>query len=83
MKAHRIAIVIPENHEITVKLPSDLPPGKAEMIILLAEEGAPQRGLSVDELLAAKLTPPPGVGRVSLADMERAIEEGAGGRGDV
>jgi hypothetical protein len=39
--------------------------------------------LSVDELLAAKLTPPPGVGPVSLADMERAIEEGAGGRGDL
>jgi hypothetical protein len=56
-----------------VKLPSDLPPGEAELIILVAE-GAPLRRLSVDELLATRLTPPPGVGHVSLADMEAAIE---------
>lgn len=41
------------------------------------------RKLSVDELLAARLTPPPGVGPVSLQDMERAIAEGASGRGSV
>jgi hypothetical protein len=29
--------------------------------------------LSVDELLAARLTPPPGVGPVSVQDMDRAI----------
>jgi hypothetical protein len=53
---------------------SDLPPGKAELIILVAEERAPLRRLSGDELLATRLTPPPGVGHVSLADMEAAIE---------
>jgi len=37
------------------------------------------RTLSVDELLAARLTPPPGVGPVSLQDMDRAIAEGASG----
>ena len=37
------------------------------------------RTLSVDELLAARLTPPPGVGPVSLEDMDRAIAEGASG----
>jgi hypothetical protein len=41
------------------------------------------RTLSVDELLAARLSPPPGVGPVSLQDMERAIAEGASGRGSV
>lgn len=46
----------------------------------VAERG---RTLSVDEFLAARLTPPPGVGPVSLQDMERAIAEGAGGRGGV
>lgn len=30
-----------------------------------------ERKLSVDELLAARLTPPPGVGPVSLQDMDR------------
>jgi len=41
------------------------------------------RGLSLDEFLAARLTPPAGVGPVSLQDMERAIAEGASGRGGV
>ena len=44
---------------------------------------APPRALSVDELLAARLTPPPGVGTVSLQDMERAILDGASGRGSI
>jgi len=42
-----------------------------------------ERKLSVDEFLAARLTPPAGVGPVSLQDMERAIAEGATGRGGV
>ena len=41
------------------------------------------RRLSVDEFLAARLTPPPGVGPVSVQDMDRAIAEGASGRGSV
>ena len=46
----------------------------------VAERG---RKLSVDEFLAARLTPSAGVGPVSLQDMERAIAEGATGRGGV
>jgi hypothetical protein len=38
-----------------------------------------ERKLSVDEFLAARLTPPPGVGPVTLQDMGRAIAEGAMG----
>ena len=41
------------------------------------------RTLSVDEFLAARLMPQPGVGHVSLQDMDRAIAEGASGRGSV
>lgn len=37
------------------------------------------RTLSVDELLAARLTPPPGVGPVSLQDMDEALAGGASG----
>lgn len=56
-----------------------------------AEEDTPRpaavsertRTLSVDEFLATRLTPPPGVGSVSLQDMDRAIAEGASGRGSV
>lgn len=42
-----------------------------------------ERKLTVDEFLAARLTPPPGVGHVSLEDMDRTIAEGAIGRGSV
>ena len=53
-----------------------------------AAEDTPQpasvgRRLSVDEFLAARLTPPPGVGPVTLQDIERAIAEGASGRGSA
>jgi hypothetical protein len=36
-----------------------------------------QHTLGVDEFLSARLTPPPGVGSVSLQDMDRAIADGA------
>lgn len=42
-----------------------------------------ERKLTVDEFLAARLIPPPGVGPVTLQDMDRAIAEGAIGRGSV
>jgi hypothetical protein len=41
------------------------------------------RALSVDEFLAARLAPAAGVSGVSLQDMERAIAEGASGRGSL
>ena len=46
----------------------------------VAERGSK---LSVDEFLAKRLTPAPGVGPVTLQDMDRAIAEGANGRGSV
>ena len=42
-----------------------------------------RRGIGLDEFLVARLTPPPGVGPVSLEDMDRAVAEGAIGRGSV
>jgi len=48
-----------------------------------AAVSARTRTLSVDEFLATRLTPPPGVGPVSLQDMDRAIAEGASRRGSV
>jgi len=46
----------------------------------VAERG---RALTVDEFLAARLTPPAGVGPASLQDIELAIAEGARGRGSL
>jgi hypothetical protein len=47
------------------------------------QTSASDRKLTVDELLAARLTPAPDIGSVALRDMERAIAEGASGRGSV
>ena len=46
----------------------------------VAERG---RTLTVDEFLAARLTPPAGVGPASQQDIELAIAEGARGRGSL
>jgi hypothetical protein len=48
-----------------------------------ASVAACDRKLSIEEFLAARLSPLPGVGPVTLGDMERAVAEGAGGRGSV
>jgi hypothetical protein len=52
-----------------------------ELIALEAAPVAgPERKLTVDELLASRIKLPPGIGPLSLEDMERAIAEGALGR---
>lgn len=49
-----------------------------ELIALdAASTPAPEHKLTVDELLASRIKLPPGVGPLSLEDMERAIAEGA------
>jgi hypothetical protein len=85
MRAHRVKVHISESHELRLQLPSDFPPGEADVIVLEApkESGAALRKHTIDELLAGRLIRPPGVGPVTLPDMERAISEGASGRGGV
>ena len=36
MQAHKLTIVIPESHEVTIKLPANLTKGEAEVIVLTA-----------------------------------------------
>lgn len=90
MYAHRTKARVEPGHRVTVELPSDFPSSEVDVIVLPAasdtgedQTASRQRQLTVDELLASRLTPPPGVGPISLADMETAIAEGALGRGDV
>lgn len=55
---------------------------RVEIIALQTEnerEEPPERRLTVEEFLAARLTPSPGIGPISLEAIERAIEEGASG----
>lgn len=54
--------------------------GKHVELIALDTAPAPERRLTVDELLASRIKLPPGIGPLSLEDIERAIAEGALGR---
>lgn len=38
MHAHKVRVVISEDRQITVKLPSDIPPGNAELIVLTGDD---------------------------------------------
>lgn len=52
-----------------------------ELIALdAAPASAPERKLTVDEILTSRIKLAPGIGPLSLEDMERAIAEGALGR---
>jgi len=54
---------------------------QVELIVLdAAAAPAPEHKLTVDEFLASRVKLPPGIGPLSLEDMERAIAEGALGR---
>ncbi len=85
MHAHKMTVTVPESRELTLTLPSDVPTGEVEIIVLspLAREVARPRRHTLQELFDARLTPPAGVGPVTLADIEKAIAEGATGRGGV
>ena len=86
MRAHRAKVHVDTDHIVRIQLPSDFPAGDAEVIVLVGpSEEASRRGerLSVDELLAARLTPGEGIGPVTLEDMERAIQEAGAQRGGV
>jgi hypothetical protein len=84
MNAYRLKVHIPENRELHVQLPAEVASGEAEVIVLeVRSDGRATRdhGYTADELLAARLVPPAGIGAVTLADMESAIAKGAIGRG--
>jgi hypothetical protein len=77
-------VLVSENQELKVRLPSDFPAGEAELIVLAPEEEAaksPSGKHTIDDLIANRPVPAPGTAPVTLADMERAIAEEAAGRG--
>jgi hypothetical protein len=53
MFAHRMKVLIPESHEVILHLPSDVPTGEAEVIVL-ADVGAREAAdRSIEEWLGA------------------------------
>jgi hypothetical protein len=73
------------NGRLVLDEPTDLPQGAEIELVAVdpAMSRTTRRKLTVDELLAARLEPSPGVGPVSLSDMDNAIADGAAGRGSV
>lgn len=37
MYAHRVRVLVSADHQITIRLPSEIPPGEAELIVLSGE----------------------------------------------
>ena len=64
MKAHKLKVTIPEDHQVEIRLPEDFPPGPAEVIVLANSTGNKESGAahsdmlrSLQKLRALKLTP--------------------------
>lgn len=85
MLAHRQRAHVSRDHTVTLELPDEFV-GEVEVLVLLNPSSTSRAGrkkLSVDEFLAGRRQRPAGVGPVSLEEMERAIAQGASGRGSV
>lgn len=81
MNAIKIDTTIDEAVALAIPALRPLLGKQVELIALeTAPESALERKLTVDELLASRIKLPPGIGPLSLEDMERAIAEGALGR---
>jgi len=86
MKAIKVETTIDEAAATAIPALRPMLGRRVELIVLQSEAeqpATPKRRLTVDELLALRLDPPPGVAPVSLEDMERAIAAGATDRGSL
>jgi hypothetical protein len=64
MQAHRVHVTIPENHKVTIEVPTEIPAGEAEVIVLSSTSvGVP---LSGDVTFAARFRPNPGLGPIAF-----------------
>lgn len=63
MQAHRIHVVVPENHRATIEFPSTIPSGPVELIVLVPPEN--ERARHAD-------TPPQNRGRLAALAAELA-----------
>jgi hypothetical protein len=64
VKAHKLKVDIPEDHQVEIRLPEDFPSGPAEVIVLTSATGGKESGearpemlQSLQKLLALQLTP--------------------------
>jgi hypothetical protein len=48
-------VVIPEDHQLRLSVPEDVPPGPAEIVLVIVPEPTPGKGLTAAELLRSPL----------------------------
>jgi hypothetical protein len=65
MQAHRIHIVVPEDHRATIEFPATIPSGPVELIVLVPRDGARQEQTE---------PPPQNRGRLAALAAELALE---------
>jgi len=66
MQAHRIHVVVPEDHRTTVEFPATIPSGPVELIVLVPTES--------DKRAASSTALPHGRGRLATLAAELALE---------
>lgn len=74
MKAVKLQVIVPENRELHIALPPEVPPGAAEVIVLVETVAPPPVGSweSIQQFL--NHTPPAQPGRTK-EDIDRYVEE--------
>jgi hypothetical protein len=65
MRRHQQRVTVTERHEVVVRLPSDFPPGDAE-IVVLSKVKAPEHGADLDAWLEEWAAALPAAPRVPL-----------------
>ena len=81
MKAVKLQAVVPENRELTITLPPEVPPGEVEVIVLSQTVTAPPPGSweRIQQFLSR--TPPARPGRTK-EEIDRYLEEERASWGD-
>ena len=90
MDAIRLTAVITEDHELTVKVPDDIPPGEVELLIQLSPQAstltanpareAARAKLAAAGILSTAIRLPPGAILPTEAELEAAGRLPAGAR---
>jgi hypothetical protein len=55
MQTVRCKVVIPTNRQLRILIPEEVPPGPAEIVLVIAPEAPPARGLTAGDLLRSPL----------------------------
>ena len=71
MQAHRIRVTIPESHEVTVRLPSDVPVGEAEIIVLTESNASDERATGFAAWLDSWISGLPAAPAIPLEALRR------------